>query len=377
MKREKLLFKGMVVLKHKTNSVLNVIIDTTVQDVTHDDKYYYVNKIKHSKEDYTLVTTFKEKENKVMENTVNTTNVTVNNEVVSEEKEALIISHVEIPETIEETLSLIFDTEKINTLATQERKTVETVKYENKEMAVLAEVRDEFISAYKKSLTLANNVEWAQRQVIAQTMNSTVFKSSFINEGDYATQIGVSKSYLSKAKTAVVIYDWLKENGYGTNWKATAVEELISTWNDLTKKSIDFKQFMQFSELKEGMTVSETRQCIKKYKEAMTPKVVAKESVTTTSVPANVVTTTSVPSTIVTTTSVPETVVKPVIPKDFDIETATITEMNISIGYGSVQNGITIDIWLNKEDNKKLISNIERLIKGKLKVEVASLKAGE
>lgn len=366
MKREKCLFKGMVaIISRLTNKE---VLSIDAKYVEYDRYRIYIVKKDitntYARNNYYI----KEKENKNMESTTNT-NVTVNNEVVSEENEALIVSRVEIPETIEETLNLIFDTEKINILATQERKTVETVKYENKEMAVLAEVRDEFISAYKKSLTLANNVEWAQRQVIAQTMNSTVFKSSFINEGDYAAQIGVSKSYLSKAKTAVVIYDWLKENGYGTNWKATAVEELISTWNDLTKKSIDFKQFMQFSELKEGMTVSETRQCIKKYKEAMTPKVVAKESVTTTS--------TSVPSTIVTTTSVPETIITPVIPKDFDIETATITEMNISVGYGSVQNGVTIDIWLNKEDNKKLISNIERLIKGKLKVEVACLKKGE
>lgn len=370
MKREKCLFKGMVaIISRLTNKE---VLSIDAKYVEYDRYRIYIVKKDitntYARNNYYI----KEKENKTMESTTNT-NVTVNNEVVSEENETLIVSRVEIPETIEETLNLIFDTEKINTLATQERKTVETVKYENKEMAVLAEVRDEFISAYKKSLTLANNVEWAQRQVIAQTMNSTVFKSSFINEGDYATQIGVSKSYLSKAKTAVVIYDWLKENGYGTNWKATAVEELISTWNDLTKKSIDFKQFMQFSELKEGMTVSETRQCIKKYKEAMTPKVFAKESVTTTSVPANVLTSTSVPSAIVTTTSVPETIVKPVIPKDFDIETATINEMNISVSYGD----ITLDIWLNKEDNKKLISNIERLIKGKLKVEVASLKVGE
>lgn len=350
------------------------VLSVDAKYVAYDRYHIYINRdVNTICHDYARNNYYiKEKENKTMENTINT-NATVNNEVLAENKEALTVSRIEIPETIEETLNLIFDTEKINTLATQERKTVETVKFENKEMAVLAEVRDEFISAYKKSLTLANNVEWAQRQVIAQTMNSTVFKSSFINEGDYATQIGVSKSYLSKAKTAVVIYDWLKENGYGTNWKATAVEELISTWNDLTKKSIDFTQFMQFSELKEGMTVSETRQCIKKYKEEMTPKVVAKDSVTTTSVPANVVTSTSVPSNIVTTTSIPANVSKLIISKDFDIETAVITEMNISVSFGE----IVLDVWLNKEDNKKLIGNIERLIKGKLKVEIASLKKGD
>lgn len=306
----------------------------------------------------------------------NTTNATVNNDVVSENKEVLTVSRIEIPETIEETLNLIFDTEKINALATQKQQTVETVKYENKEMAVLTGVRDEFISAYKKSLTLASNVEWAQRQVIAQTMNSSVFKSSFINEGDYAEQIGVSKSYLSKAKTAVVIFDWLKENGYGTNWKATAVEELISIWNDLTKKSIDFKQFMQFSELKEGATVAETRASIKRYKEAMTPTVV-----TATTIPATVVTATTIPATVVTATTIPANINSTpdrnetfnLAIKNFDIETATINEMNISVSYGD----ISFDIWLNRIDDKKLIANIERLIKAKLKVEVASLKAGE
>lgn len=381
MKREKCLVSGNVDIENVITGKVVCRAHSSMVEYTTDMLYVKVGSVtrKFDRATHIIKQYYKEeKENKTMENMINTTNenVTENNEIASEEKEVLVVSRAEIPETIDETLNIIFDTEKINALATQDAKTIETVKYDNKEMAVFADIRDEFIRAYKKSLTLANNVEWAQRQVITQTMNSSVFKNSFINEGDYAEQIGVSKSYLSKAKTAVVIFDWLKDNGYGTNWKATAVEELISTWNDLAKKKISFKQFMQFSELKEGMTVSETRRCIKRYKESMTPKVV-----TTTSIPANTVTTTSIPANTVTTTSISANTVTATPDKDktfqlaiknFDIEAATINEMNISVSYGD----ITLDIWLNKEDNKKLIGNIERLIKGKLKVEIANLKKG-
>lgn len=295
-----------------------------------------------------------EKENEVMNET--TTTSTEMNETAT-----LNAGISEIPSSIKETVELLLDESKLAEIMASSKKTVETVKFENKEMTVNADSREIFINAYNNAIAIGKNVQWAEREIITRTMDSPMYKSSFINDGDYADKIGKSKSYLSKARTAVRIRDWLVENGYGENWNATAVEELVGMWNDLKKKKISFTQFMQHSGLKEDMTVTETRKAIKTYKEAMTPKEIKKENlITSTSVANATVTSTSVANAMITSTSVPKQQLSEKKPYQ---KILIGNEMNIS----TVVDGETYDIWLNRETDKRLFDTIIDLIGARIK----------
>lgn len=373
MKLEDLGFNGLVEVVHKITNETVMIVNGL--NVKYNDEILTVKKgsVKRTFDrlNYRVLTRgcgnndhdLAEKENGTMNENANVVTNEENTNVVTNET-----AQVEIPNTIDDTVNLVFDEKAISAIATADKKMYETVKFENKEATLLSETRDMFVDAYNKALKLAGNAEWAQRKIIAKTMNSDIYKQSFINDADYAHQIGVSKSYLSKAKTAVEILDWLSDNGYGNNWRATAIEELIGTYNDLKKKSISFHQFMKFSELKEGSTVAETRKAIKTYKDAMTPK---ETPVTTTSVPRAVVTTTSVPNADINTFTDKERdkCLQDEI-KNFSIETATPKQMNISVSFGD----ITLDVWLDSETCNKTMKAITKLIKGKLQVEFNSLK---
>ena len=377
-KKEDLRVRGLIIVTDLRTNETFELLSSDKYPLCTDNVNYIHNGVKYPINEYSFKLKSNESEETKMEE-----NKVVENEI-NEETTEVSISAV-IPETIEDTVNLVFNQNEIDKIIDSKEKTYELVKFENKEMNVCADSRDLFVNAYNQSIKLGENVEWAQRQVIARTMDNSMFRHSFVNEGDYAEQIGVSKSYLSKAKTAVKIFEWLKKNGYGENWKATAVEELIGQWNDLHKKKIEFDQFMKFSEIKEGMTVSEIRKGIKRYKEAMTPKVVT-APVNTTSIPAQAVSpvnTTSIPAQAVSpvnTTSIPAQTIAPLENdkdhieslKNIDIEKDEITEMNISLTI----NGCMFDLWLNKEDDSKKINAIKQLIKARLKSDIEALIKG-
>lgn len=139
----------------------------------------------------------------------------------------------------------------------RESNEVENVNTETGTAVLNPKLRDYYLSAYEKLDKLGGNVLLAKRKMIVAVVDSEDFKKSFVNDKDFAESIGESKTAISKAKSCIKTLKWLTDNGFGSDWTPSQLDEITPVLNKELKKDeadsfktmlVVLHQHMEFTE---------------------------------------------------------------------------------------------------------------------------------
>ena len=178
------------------------------------------------------------REVKTMENTKNEAKNNEKREVKTMEntKNEVSINNMDVLKNVNSDAMLNWIMSNTALSVARQSNELERREYDGATKVVNPMLRDYYTKSYSKLENVGDNVLLAKRKLITAIMDSDDYKSSFVNDKDFAAAIGESKTFVSKAKSCVRTLNWLIENDYGSDWTSSQLDEITPTLGVEMKK---------------------------------------------------------------------------------------------------------------------------------------------